>query len=71
MIEALWGAWGQLQGPTDNPSGRIEHNYLAIFGDAELWGKPKNPAIFDIDQSIHVIKVGLNYRFPMWDQIRF
>jgi hypothetical protein len=30
-----------------------------------LWGKPKNPAIFDIDQSIHVIKVGLNYRFPM------
>jgi hypothetical protein len=30
-----------------------------------LWGKPKNPAIFDIDQSIHLIKVWLSYRFPM------
>jgi outer membrane immunogenic protein len=56
---------GLEQSFTDNLSGRIEYNYVTLSEDAELLGDQPNPAIFDIDQSIHVIKVGLNYRFPM------
>ncbi len=44
-------------------SGKVEYNYLNLSNNVELWGKPDNSAIFGIDQGIHVVKVGLNYRF--------
>lgn len=56
---------GLEQSFTENLSGRIEYNYVALSEDVELWGDRPNPAIFGIDQSLHVIKIGLNYRFPM------
>jgi len=57
---------GVEQSFAENFSARIEYNFIqADPGDQKLFGEPENPAIFDIDQNIHVIKVGLNYRFPM------
>ena len=50
----------------ENFSARIEYNFVATDpGNQKLFGEPENPAVFDIDQNIHVIKIGLNYRFPM------
>ena len=51
----------------ENFSARIEYNFNSVLirGNQKLFGEPENPAVFDIDQTIHVIKVGLNYRFPM------
>jgi outer membrane immunogenic protein len=45
-------------------SGRIEYNYVAFGGDsASLFGAPPNPAVFDIDQDVQVVKFSINYHF--------
>jgi outer membrane immunogenic protein len=53
---------------TGNWSAKLEYNYLD-FGSRQVrlpgfesGGNPANP-ILDIDQQLHVVKVGLNYRF--------
>jgi outer membrane immunogenic protein len=56
---------GLEQAFSEHWSGRVEYNYVALSNEVKLWGNPANPAVFDIDQDIHVIKVGLNYRFGM------
>jgi len=57
---------GVEQSFAENFSARVEYNFIqADPGDQKLFGEPENPAVFDIDQNIHVIKIGLNYRFPM------
>jgi outer membrane immunogenic protein len=56
---------GLEQAFSDHWSGRVEYNYIDLGGEVKLWGNPQNPAVFDIDQNIHIIKVGLNYRFGM------
>ncbi len=48
---------------SDHWSGRIEYNFVDLFGNEGLWGKPPNAAIFGIDQKFNVIKAGLTYHF--------
>ncbi|MEE4237545.1 MAG: outer membrane protein [Anderseniella sp.] len=51
----------------DNWSARVEYNYVDL-GSSEVSVSREadggtRTAIFDVDQDLHVIKVGLNYRF--------
>jgi outer membrane immunogenic protein len=49
----------------ENLSGRIEYNFIHVNDRAKLFGEPVEPAVFDVDQDIHVVKMGLNYRIPL------
>lgn len=48
----------------DTMSARVEYNFANFASDeAELHGEPTDPAVFGIDQTLHVVKVGLNFHF--------
>jgi outer membrane immunogenic protein len=48
----------------DNWSARLEYNYIDLGSDdVTLTAANSNTAIFDIEQDLHIIKVGINYGF--------
>ena len=48
----------------ENMSARVEYNLVNFSADeAELYGNPADPVVFGIDQTVHVIKLGLNFHY--------
>jgi outer membrane immunogenic protein len=62
--------WGWLVGAgiewafTPNWSAKIEYNYMDFGRERVTFSTvPAGTAAFDIDQQVHVVKAGINYRF--------
>jgi outer membrane immunogenic protein len=58
---------GWEYGITQNWSVKLEYNYID-FGKDDVWwnylySTPPDPWSYHIDQQIHVVKLGVNYRF--------
>jgi outer membrane immunogenic protein len=64
--DTRWG-WmlgaGLEYGFTPNWSMKIEYNYMDFGSDSVSFASIVGPFTLDIDQQIHVVKAGINYRF--------
>lgn len=48
----------------ENMSARVEYNLVNFSGvEGELFGEPVNPAVFGIDQTLHIVKLGVNFHY--------
>ena len=48
---------------SDNWSARLEYQYVDLGNEGVALSGPTGTAVFDVDQSMHVVKAGVNYRF--------
>jgi outer membrane immunogenic protein len=61
--------WGWLIGAgaeflfSPNWSAKIEYNFMDFGRERVTFVTPFNPLAFDVDQHLHVVKAGINYRF--------
>ena len=54
---------GWEYGFTPNWSAKIEYNFMDFGSKRLFFGGGTDSTIYDIDQQIHVVKLGINYRF--------